>query len=135
VARAVAAGSVWARLVLDPVDGTVRELTTPKYRPPAAMADLVRAEQPECGVPGCSVPADECDLGHAIPWPRGQTCVDDLGPRCRRHHLLRTHAGWTFTTGADRRHTWTTATGHAYTEHPDGAITHVPRHDDAPPPF
>lgn len=103
VARAIAAGSVWSRMVLDPLDGTVRELTTPKYRPPAAMADLVRAEQPECSMPGCSQPADDCDLDHLLPWPIGSTCVDGLGPLCRRHHLLRTHAGWSFTTSAGRR--------------------------------
>lgn len=120
--------------MLDPLDGTVRELSSPKYRPPAAMADLVRAEQPECSVAGCSTPADECDLDHEIPWPLGHTCADDLGPRCRRHHLLRTHAGWTFTRHG-RRRTWTTTTGHTYTEHPDGAITHDPRTDDGPPPY
>jgi hypothetical protein len=35
-----------------------------------------------------------CDLDHTVPWPRGRTTPDNLGPLCRRHHNLKTHHGW-----------------------------------------
>lgn len=151
VARALAAGSTWARLVTDPVDGSVRELSAPTYRPPAALADLVRAERPMCIVPGCSVEADSCDLDHSPPWPIGATEFDRLAPLCRHHHELVTHAGWRYhdvsehelnreprlsdqelgdgrePPGSDRAdpvaRRWTTGSGHAYTESAAGAMT------------
>lgn len=148
-ARALAAGGPWARMVTDPVDRSVVELTTDKYEPPAAMAALVRAAQPECVSPVCSVPSDSCDLHHRIPWPAGVTSARELDPGCRRDHLLVTHAGWSYTRHADGSRTWTTATGHVYIEHADGTATQAqrqphPRHNpstarrptlDDPPPF
>lgn len=146
VARAIAAGSVWRRLVLDPMTSTVRELGTTRYRPPASMAELVRAEKPECVLPGCTVPADSCDLDHRIPYPLGTTGVSNLDPLCRRHHLLVTHAGWAradvaargeeiaganaewavmpgTAPGARAAQVWITTAGRRYTERRDGALT------------
>ena len=134
VARALAAGSTWARLVTDPVDGSVRELSAPSYRPPPALADLVRAERPMCIRPGCSVEADSCDLNHNPPWPIGSTEFDDLDPACRRDHELLTHAGWWYEDVVDEApgsgsaqpgpasRRWTTGSGHVYTERPGGPI-------------
>lgn len=130
VARALAAGSTWARLVTDPVDGSVRELSAPTYRPPAALADLVRAERPMCIRPDCSVEADSCDLNHNPPWPIGATEFDHLDPMCRRDHLLITHAGWSYEDvelpdvgdGGGMARVWTTGTGHAYLQRADGAL-------------
>jgi hypothetical protein len=31
-----------------------------------------------------------CDLDHNTPWPRGPTEANNLGPRHRRHHELKT---------------------------------------------
>src|SRR3954447_19310627 len=31
-----------------------------------------------------------CDLDHDTPWPRGPTAVDNLQPRCPRHHEQKT---------------------------------------------
>lgn len=198
VARALAAGSTWSRLVQDPVDGRVREVSAPTYRPPTSMAELVRAEQPQCARPGCTVPADLSDLDHVIPWPVGATDVDNLRPLCRRDHLLVTHGGWASSdvvgdpsgaaadavaadsaaaicakptdrdesdaavdpppgvltpsnpttsdllqssvTGARPllSRTWTTASGHVYTERADGTIEQQARtmpDDHVPPPY
>ena len=43
VARALAAGGTWRRLVTDPLSGAVIDVGRTRYRPPAALADLVRA--------------------------------------------------------------------------------------------
>lgn len=127
VARAVAAGGTWARMVIDPVDRTVLEVSREQYQPPATMAALVRAGQPLCARPGCGINADACDLNHRIPWPVGATEVSNLDPLCRRDHLLVTHAGWRYDQHEDRSRTWTTTAGHTYTEHPDGTLAHVPK--------
>lgn len=125
IARALAAGGPWARMVTDPVDRTVLEVSSEKYRPTAAMAELVRAAQPECVRPDCTISSDSCDLHHHVPWPLGATTVINLDPGCRRDHLLLTHAGWTYTHNPDGSYTWTTATNHTYLQHPDGQITMI----------
>lgn len=72
VARALAAGSTWQRLVTDPIDESVRELSTTRYEPPEAMADLVRATHPRCVRPGCG-----CLLRRVRPAPRDPMAARD----------------------------------------------------------
>lgn len=123
VARALAAGGPWARMVTNPIDRTVLELSRDTYAPPASMADLVRAREPECVEPSCGISSDGCDLHHRIPWPVGATEVANLDPGCRRHHLLITHGGWTYEV-EDRRgtRTWRTAAGLVYAEDDRGDL-------------
>ena len=71
-ARALAAQASW-RAWLTRADGTVVKTSTDTYRPTAGMARLVAAREPVCRMPGCSRRAPQCDLDHAIPWPRGQS--------------------------------------------------------------
>ncbi len=135
VARALAAGGPWARMVTDPLDRTVLELSREQYEPTAAMAELIRARQPECANPSCTAAADGCDLHHRIPWPLGTTSVKDIDPNCRRDHLLLTHGGWWYTQHEDGSRTWITATNHTYLQHPDGQITMIrPTHGPGSPP-
>lgn len=145
VARALAAGGPWARMVTDPLDRTVLEVSRDRYRPTRAMADLVRAREPECIHLSCGVSSDRCDIHHRIPWPIGLTTVTNLDPPCRRHHLLLTHAGWRYAVDARGRRTWTTPTGLRYVQELDGTVTMYkyerrrttspPPNDDDPPPF
>jgi hypothetical protein len=91
-ARDLAADAKWRAWLVDA--GTVRNVGTTRYRPSAALARLVRAQQPECAFPGCRHSADRCDLDHRQPFPDGPTTVGNLQPLCRRHHRMKTHAGW-----------------------------------------
>jgi len=130
-ARAAAhtAGATWRRLITDDVSGTVLDVGRTRYRPPAAIADTVRAQHPRCLFPTCSHPSTHCDLDHREEYDRtgngtgGATSVDNLGPLCRYHHNAKTHGGWAWTvqpsTGAV---TWTSPTGHSY-PNPDGPTT------------
>jgi hypothetical protein len=56
----------------------------------------------------------------------GQTRADNLQPLCRKHHLLKTHAGWGVVrdpeTGVT---TWTTPTGRTHTRPPTVLDTHI----------
>ena len=50
-AWALAAGGTWRRLITDPVSGTVMNVGRTRYRPPAGLADLVRAPRPGLRLP------------------------------------------------------------------------------------
>ncbi len=61
-----------------------------------SRADLLN---PCCVFPWCTRPARGCDHDHGVPFDQGgATCDCNLAPLCRRHHRLKTHAGWRYTT-------------------------------------
>jgi hypothetical protein len=93
VARELAADGRWQAWIADAA-GSITATGRANYVPDAALARLVRAREPRCRFPGCHQPATHCDLDHAIPWPRGATTPENLGPLCRRHHSLKTHTPW-----------------------------------------
>ena len=127
VARALAAGGTWRRLVTDPLSGAVIDVGRTRYRPPAALADLVRARDGACTHPGCAVPARRCDLDHITPWSGGGTTgLDNLTALCRTHHRLKHAPGWTLTRTPDGDLTWTTPTGARYRRNRDATITALP---------
>ncbi len=104
--------------------GSAGETSPPAagYRPPAAMARLVRAVHRRCRFPGCRRPSRRCDLDHVHAWRPdgrgGETCVDNLVPLCRFHHRCKHSPGWSVRVGPDRAVTWRTPTGHHWTDPP-----------------
>jgi len=115
--------AVWRRLVTDPLSGIVRDYGTTRYRPPAALADLVRARDRYCYAPGCRQVAARCDLDHlknspAGPSPRpdadGVTADRNVGPGCKYHHRVKARPGWQVTSPTPGTYLWTTPTGHTY---------------------
>ena len=90
VARRIAAGGTWHRLLTDPRTGRFDELSVETYEPPQDMADHVTARDPTCIGAGCRMPADRCDLDHRIPHPRGPTAAGNLDPWCRTEHRIKT---------------------------------------------
>jgi hypothetical protein len=111
---ATARGSVWRRLVSDPVTGAALDLTTYRYRPTAAMASTVAALDGACTAPGCTTAAHRCDVDHGRPWPTGPTAVANLFARDRRHHNHKTRGTWTATTDGDGVTLWRTCSGRGY---------------------
>ena len=118
LARELAADAPWRAWIRD-ASGAITATGSATYQPTAAIARLVRAREPHCRMPGCRRPAERCDLDHAIPWPDGPTTVQNLGPLCRRHHNLKTHAGWILEADDPDHHTWTTPAGATITDHPE----------------
>jgi hypothetical protein len=117
-ALAFAPGSLWRRLLIAP-DGTVKHADPKIYKPTAAMARQGRLTYPTCTFPSCGMSSDRCDLDHIIPFSQGgQTTPENLHPACRRHHQLKTHAGWRTTRDTDGTITWTAPTAHNYTTKP-----------------
>jgi hypothetical protein len=93
VARELAADGTWRAWITN-TTGTVQATSSLAYTPSPNLAELIRAREPHCRMPGCRQPATRCDLDHTVAWPQGQTTVQNLGPLCRRHHVLKTHYGW-----------------------------------------
>jgi len=100
------------------------------YRPSAKLARFVRGRDLTCRFPGCTAPAELCDIDHVIPYPLGATHASNLACLCRKHHLLKTFwAGdWELTLLADGAAVWTSPTGHSYTTHP-GCRSYFPDWD------
>ena len=128
-AWALAAGGTWRRLVTDPVGGTVVDVGRTRYRPPAGLADLVRARDRACVFPTCQTPAERCDIDHLTAWSQGgTTSLDNLVVLCEAHHRLKHTPGWTLTRDqATGTLSWHTPDKTIYQRHPDGTITRLPR--------
>ena len=127
-AWALAAGGTWRRLVTDPASGTVVDVGRARYRPPAGLADLVRARDRACVFPTCQTPAERCDIDHLTAWSQGgTTSLDNLVVLCEAHHRLKHTPGWALTkdqtTGTL---SWHTPDKTVYQRHPDGTITRLP---------
>ena len=127
-AWALAAGGTWRRLVTDPASGTVVDVGRTRYRPPAGLADLVRARDRACVFPTCQTPACRCDIDHLTAWSQaGTTSLHNLVVLCEAHHRLKHTPGWALTkdqtTGVL---SWHTPDKTIYQRHPDGTITRLP---------
>ena len=127
-AWALAAGGTWRRLVTDPVGGTVVDVGRTRYRPPAGLADLVRARDRACVFPTCQTPAERCDIDHLTAWSQGgTTSLDNLATLCEAHHRLKHTPGWALTRDqASGILSWHTPDKTVYQRHPDGTITRLP---------
>ncbi len=120
-ARVIAhtAGSTWRRLVVDPLDGSLAEITTTSYRPPARLRAHITARDQVCRAPGCHHPAGPTDLDHRTPWPLGPTTASNLDALHRTHHRLKSSRLWAATHDTDTGAlTWHTLTGRSYTTYP-----------------
>jgi hypothetical protein len=145
VARELAAGGTWRRILTDPTSGRPTDYGTTRYRPPAHLAGLVITRDQTCQFPGCRVPAHRCDLDHSIPYnpdnDTGPTSEFNLGPRCRHHHQVKQAPGWSVTHHPDGCTTWTTPTGHVYHTQPppltdpEPLLTPPTPDPKEPPPF
>jgi hypothetical protein len=124
----------------------IRPLCTPidaqpesGYRPSAQLARFVRGRDLTCRFPGCTTPAENCDIDHVIPYPVGPTHPSNLACLCRKHHLLKTFwtGDWKLELLPDGAAVWTSPTGKRYTTHP-GSRSYFPDWDthtgELPPP-
>ena len=128
-AWALAAGGTWRRLITDPASGTVVDVGRSRYRPPAGLADLVRARDQACVFPTCQTPAERCDIDHLTAWSQGgTTSLDNLVVLCEAHHRLKHTPGWALTRDqAGGILSWHTPDKTVYQRHPNGTITRLPR--------
>lgn len=108
-----------------PLD-TPCDAAEPRYRPSAGLARFIRCRDLTCRFPGCEVPAEGCDIDHAVPWPYGPTHPSNMRCLCRKHHLLVTfwcgEDGWRHQQLADATIIWTAPSGHVYTTRPGARL-------------
>jgi hypothetical protein len=91
--------AVTVRPVLDPA----RTDAVDGHDAPVWMRELVMLRDGHCVFPGCTTDARACDLDHLEPYvpldqggPPGQTRPANLACLCRRHHRMKTFAGWAY---------------------------------------
>lgn len=99
-----------------------------RYRLNTELIRRIRLRDGTCRHPGCSVPADDCDVDHARPFDRsdpaggGLTVESNLMCLCRRHHRFKTFHGWRYQLEHDGTLTVRTDTGHTVTTDPAGPL-------------
>jgi Domain of unknown function (DUF222) len=100
------------------------------YRPSATLDRFVRARDLTCRFPGCTAPAESCDIDHVIPYPLGATHPSNLACLCRKHHHLKTFwtGDWELKLLPDGAAVWTSPTGRTYTTYP-GCRSYFPEWD------
>ncbi|MEO6713850.1 MAG: DUF222 domain-containing protein [Mycobacteriales bacterium] len=72
MARRLAAGGDWHRLVTDPVSGALLDYGRTTYRPDAELAEFITARDRTCRFPTCARAARHCDIDHAQPYQHPQ---------------------------------------------------------------
>ena len=88
---------------------------------PASLWTALVLRDGGCRHPGCDRPVHWCDAHHVIPYARGGgTSLTNLVLKCRRHHTLIHHPGWTETLDPDGTLHLTDPGGHAHTTQPPG---------------
>ena len=113
------AGNVVVKPVLDleahdPVDTAV---VPDRHAELTAVRDRTRV------FPWCTRPARPCDTDHTIPQPAADRRARAISRRlCRRHHRIKTHGGWTYTTLEPGIYLWTSRHGYQYLRDPDGTL-------------
>lgn len=81
----------WHRILVNPVTD---DILTHEYLgryPPDVLRRALQFRDMTCRAPGCTKPADRCDMDHRRSWPDGRTSGDNLWALCRRHHNLKGH--------------------------------------------
>lgn len=130
-ARRLATDATWRRIITDPTDaGTILDIGSRRYRPPAAMREQVVLRDQRCRFPGCRRAAERADLDHThAASASGATSQANLGALCRRHHRMKHESNWLLKQTSPGALTWTSPTGTTATVTPEAPET------DEPPPF
>ncbi|WP_194861188.1 HNH endonuclease signature motif containing protein [Dietzia sp. SYD-A1] len=127
---ALLARSVGAQIsVPDPEAGSADSTDgARRYRISAELARRIRLRDGTCRHPGCSVPAEDCDVDHVVPFDHsepgrgGQTVEANLMCLCRSHHRFKTFHTWYYQLLRDGTLTIVTESGHTITTLPDGPL-------------
>ena len=119
--RELASDADWHRWITAADTGQLIDIGSTKYRPSASLRALVTARDQYCRFPGCSFPAERCDLDHAQAWSEGgATTIANLGALCRRHHRIKTHTRWELIESQPNGTcTWLTPSGRRITSYVD----------------
>jgi hypothetical protein len=118
IARELAAGGTWRRMLTDRTSGTLLDLGRTQYPPSGPLREVIQERDQTCRFPGCQRKATTCEIDHVIPWPEGTTNRDNLASLCAYHHRLKTFGNWKLTLDANGACTWTSPDGLQYITRP-----------------
>jgi hypothetical protein len=118
IARELAAGGTWRRMLTEPVSGTLLDLGRTRYPPSMPLRENIQERDQTCRFPGCERKATACEIDHVIPWPIGTTSKDNCACLCAFHHRLKTFGNWKLKLDADGTCTWTSPVGLQYITRP-----------------
>lgn len=117
---------------IQPVVDTTWSWAVDQHDPPKTMREQVIQRDRHCVFPNCRRDSRHVDLDHIVPFdengPPGQTNPENLAPLCRRHHLVKTHYGWTYVRNRDGTYTWTNPLGRTWLVTPLGHFDAHPFH-------
>lgn len=130
------------RVVVKPVIDLNEHIATNAYEVPKRLEEQTRLRDQTCVFPWCTRPAARCDNEHCLAHAKGgTTCSCNIAPMCRRHHRLKTHSSWTYTTLEPGSFLWTSPHDYQFLRDETGTLdvsrdrpergTHW---DDPPPP-
>jgi hypothetical protein len=133
IAQASLESSTIRRLVTDSA-GCILDAGRRHYLASDLQKLVIRLRDQHCRFPGCSRPAERCEIDHAKPYDAGGlTDACNLGPLCKHHHEMKTAGYWHITASArDGSCTWRSPLGRVYEHTPPDLIPPPP---DDPPPF
>ena len=116
------------RLVTDPITGHLLDVSPRRYTPSDRLREFIASRDLRCRWPGCNARAATADLDHAHAFEQGgASSRANLGLLCRRHHLLKTHAGYDIEAGnADGSCRFTTPSGLQYQHDPRAVVPDTP---------
>jgi hypothetical protein len=107
-----------AQVTLTPVLDLADRAAVDAYEVPDRIAETVLLRTPCCPFPWCNNLSRSKDTDHITPYapdgPSGQTGPDNLAALCRRHHRLKTHAGWSYTMPEPGIYLWRSPHGRRY---------------------
>jgi hypothetical protein len=104
----------WRFTVTDGASGRTITGTTGR-RPTAAQRRRIQSRSVTCAFPGCRMPATRSDLDHDVALADGGPTTDaNLGPLCRRDHVIKHKADWKKASLADGGTSWISRLGHRY---------------------
>lgn len=102
----------FTRILTDPDTGATLSVGTKQYKVPDSTRCWILYRDRTCRFPGCSVPAANCDLDHAVDWQfGGKTSVDNISALCRKHHILKHNTAWSYTMNDAGVLTWSSPSG------------------------
>ncbi|SDN02088.1 DUF222 domain-containing protein [Allokutzneria albata] len=114
VAREIAAGGTWKRILTDPATGIALDRGRTEYEPSEALKEFVKVRDGICSAIGCNQPASKCVIDHCKPADGTELSASDIKPTCTYHLRMRHESGWECHHLSDGRHFWATPSGRVY---------------------
>jgi hypothetical protein len=97
------------------------------YEIPNRLASVIDLRDHTCVFPWCTRPARRCDHDHTVEHSvGGQTCSCNIAPLCRRHHRMKTHTAWGYTTVEPGVYLWRSPHGYSFLRDFSGTLDVTP---------